>query len=114
TARERLQAHDVNPACKGCHKLTDPIGLAFENYDGAGQFRTQENGAQIDTSGEFDGHLIQNVADIGEAVREHPALTPCLTRRLYAYGTGHDPGADQREWVAWAVRRFAANDFRLD
>jgi hypothetical protein len=113
TARERLQAHDVNPACKGCHKLTDPIGLAFENYDGAGQFRTQENGEPIDTGGEFDGHPIQRVSDIGAAVREHPALTPCLTRRLFAYGTGHDPGAAEQEWLAWAVRRFAANDYRF-
>src|SRR5690606_7737678 len=55
TARERLVAHANVPACAGCHKITDPIGLALENFDGAGQFRTTENGAPIDTSGELDG-----------------------------------------------------------
>ena len=31
-------------ACSGCHQLMDPIGLTFENYDGAGKYRTTENG----------------------------------------------------------------------
>ncbi len=28
--RERMEAHRANPACAGCHKLMDPIGLAME------------------------------------------------------------------------------------
>ncbi|NDD64020.1 MAG: DUF1588 domain-containing protein, partial [Acidobacteria bacterium] len=31
TARERLAAHRSNPICAGCHKITDPIGLALEH-----------------------------------------------------------------------------------
>ena len=55
TARERLAAHRANPVCAGCHKLTDPIGLALENFDGAGQYRATEKGAPIDASGSLDG-----------------------------------------------------------
>jgi hypothetical protein len=113
TARERLKAHDVNPACSGCHRLTDPIGLAFENYDGAGQFRSDENGAAIDTAGVFDGQPIGGIADVGRALRNHPSLTSCLARRLFAYGVGHDPGAADREWLAWVVKRFAADGYRF-
>ena len=50
TARDRLKAHATNPVCAGCHKIIDPIGLALENFDGAGAFRTTENGVAIDTS----------------------------------------------------------------
>ena len=42
--------------CAVCHQLTDLIGLGFENFDGIGRWRTQENGATIDASGELDGH----------------------------------------------------------
>ena len=34
--RDRMEAHRRNPACAGCHKLMDPIGLALENFDGIG------------------------------------------------------------------------------
>ena len=59
TARERLDLHRTNPVCAGCHKITDPIGLAFENFDGAGQFRATERGAAIDASGALDGKQLR-------------------------------------------------------
>jgi len=37
-------------ACSSCHTLMDPIGFAFENYDGFGQHRTSQNGVAIDSS----------------------------------------------------------------
>jgi len=113
TARSRLEAHRKDSACAGCHKLTDPIGLAFENYDGAAQFRTKENGEVIDTSDEFDGRRFKGVAQVGRFMADHPALTPCLTRRLFAYGVGRDPGAGERAWLDWTGRRFKADGGRF-
>ena len=43
--REKLAAHQEEPSCAGCHTLMDNIGLALENFDGIGAFRTTENGA---------------------------------------------------------------------
>ena len=37
--RDRMEEHRKNPACAGCHKLMDPIGLALENFDGIGRWR---------------------------------------------------------------------------
>ena len=48
---ERLGEHVTNDACAGCHELMDPIGLAFENFDAIGAYRAQENGVEIDASG---------------------------------------------------------------
>ena len=59
TARIRLEAHRTSPACAGCHRLMDPLGLTLENFDGVGAFRAQENGAVIDASGTFDGKEYQ-------------------------------------------------------
>ncbi|WP_161811782.1 DUF1592 domain-containing protein [Steroidobacter agaridevorans] len=88
TAREKLEVHRTNPSCAGCHKITDPIGLTLENFDGAGQFRTTENGAQIDTSGELDGKPFKDAVGLGEALRNSPALPTCLVKQVYSYATG--------------------------
>lgn len=54
TARERLAPLTTRSDCAGCHRQINPIGLALENFDAAGQFRSTENGAVIDASGAVD------------------------------------------------------------
>jgi hypothetical protein len=51
TTRTRFIAHDQNACAKGCHQSMDPIGFAFESYDGMGQYRTMDNGLPVDASG---------------------------------------------------------------
>ena len=53
TRKERLAAHRIEPTCKSCHELMDPPGLALEQYDGIGAYRTEDNGAPIDPSGQL-------------------------------------------------------------
>lgn len=89
TARDRLTEHRENPACAHCHTLMDPIGLAFENFDGIGAFRTTENDATIDPSGDLDGIPFADAAGLGEALANHPRLAPCFVRNLYRYMSGH-------------------------
>ena len=40
--RERMEQHRKNPVCASCHVLMDPLGLALENFDATGQWRTSE------------------------------------------------------------------------
>jgi hypothetical protein len=51
TTRERFIEHDMNACAQGCHTEMDPIGFAFENYDGIGKFRTTDNGQPVDATG---------------------------------------------------------------
>lgn len=88
TARDRLTAHNENPVCAGCHKITDPIGLTLENFDGAGQFRITERGTHIDPSGSLDGVAFKDAAGLGQALRNNGSLKSCIVNRLYAYSTG--------------------------
>ena len=55
TMRMRVDQHNDDPVCSGCHQFMDPIGLAFENFDAIGVWRTDENGLPIDPSGQIDG-----------------------------------------------------------
>src|SRR5688572_290447 len=50
TTRQRFEEHSKT-ACASCHVLLDPIGFAFENYDGIGRYRTTDNGQPVDASG---------------------------------------------------------------
>lgn len=63
--RERSSAHSNNPACAACHQHIDPLGFAFENYNGIGQYRTTEgNNLTIDATGSLIG--IKSMADLDE------------------------------------------------
>ena len=44
TMRARMEQHRANPVCASCHKVMDPMGLALENFDAVGAWRTYENG----------------------------------------------------------------------
>jgi hypothetical protein len=48
TTRERFAEHDTNDCARTCHGLIDPMGFAFENYDGIGKYRTMDNGKPVD------------------------------------------------------------------
>jgi hypothetical protein len=113
TARERLSAHSSNPACAGCHRITDPIGLALENFDGAGMYRRQESGATIDASGQLDGKSYTDVQGLQTAMRNNPGTTSCLTDRLasYALGRGLRPG--DKNWLQHTKVKFSDNGYRV-
>jgi len=112
TARQRLTAHNTSPACAGCHRITDPIGLALENFDGAGQFRTTENGELIDTSGDLDGISFDDSVGLGSALHANPALTSCLVNRLYAYASGVSL-SPRNPWMTYLEEQFAADGYRV-
>ena len=113
TARQRLGAHATNPTCAGCHKLMDPIGLAMENFDGAGQWRTEENGQPIDARGEFDGIKYADAAGLGKALHDSAAATSCLVNRLHDYAIGRTPSKGEKPWLAYLEKSFAEEGYRL-
>lgn len=110
TTRSRITAHRSNPICAGCHKLTDPQGLALENFDSSGQIRTKENGVAIDASGEFDGVKFDGPFGLAQAVRNHPALTSCVAQRAFEYETGFMPPKDDARWQK-ILKSFAASGY---
>jgi len=113
TARDRLTAHRTQPTCAGCHKIIDPIGLSLENFDGLGGYRSDENGAAIDASGELDAFKFEGAAGLGKTLHDNPAATACLVNRLYGYGAGRAPVTGEAEWMKYLQAQFAAKGYRL-
>jgi hypothetical protein len=113
TQRDRVAAHLQEPACAGCHKLTDPMGLALENFDGGGRFRDNERGNPIDTSGTLDGKDFNDAAGLAQALHDHPSLTSCLVKRMYSYGAGGPASVAERPLLTYLNHRFAENGYRV-
>lgn len=113
TQRDRVNAHLENPVCAGCHKITDPMGLALEGFDGAGRHRETEKGNVIDTSGSLDGKDFENVVGLTQALRDHPALPSCLVNRLYSYGTGGPASLADKGTLAALSDGFAKVGYRV-
>src|SRR6201996_5070630 len=113
TVRQRLEAHRTQPTCTGCHKMMDPIGLSLENFDSIGAYRSGENGASIDASGEIDGVKFDSAEGLGKAIHDHPATAACLVNRLYAYAVGRQPTKSENDWLRVDLaKEFASDGYR--
>jgi Protein of unknown function (DUF1592)/Protein of unknown function (DUF1588)/Protein of unknown function (DUF1595)/Protein of unknown function (DUF1585)/Protein of unknown function (DUF1587) len=113
TARIRLEAHRTSPACAGCHRLMDPLGLTMENFDGVGAFRAQENGAVIDASGTFDGHEYQGAQGLGQAIHDSAQAPRCLVDKMYRSAVGRKATPDEHAYVDYLNQTFQADGYRV-
>ena len=94
TTRERFTQHAADNACSPCHRLMDPIGLGFENFDGAGKFRTMENGQPVDASGRVEqadavvAGDFNGVADLGRKLAQSADVQRCVSTQWFRYAYG--------------------------
>jgi cytochrome c5 len=92
TMRERMEEHRKSPACAGCHKLMDPIGLSLENFDAIGRWRVADAGSRIDASSTlWDGTEVSGPAGLRQAIANRPdqfARTASEMLLTYALGRG--------------------------
>ena len=96
TTRERFAAHTQDPACAGCHTLIDPVGFGFENFDGLGRYRTQENGLPIDSEiNLFGTHNLDgdydNINDLSLSMATDEQVERCFIETWHRYSLGRSP-----------------------
>jgi hypothetical protein len=77
-------------SCAACHALFDPYGMALENFDGIGQWRTTyPSGTAIDPTATLtDGSMLNGPQSVIDALSADPRLTSCVTQKLFVYGLG--------------------------
>ena len=115
TMREQMAEHRVNAVCASCHKVMDPIGLAMENFDAVGAWRTTDAGSAIDAAGELaDGTIVDGVVALRNALVSRPELlAQTFTEKLLTYALGR--GLDYRDMpaVRAIVRDAARQNYRF-
>jgi hypothetical protein len=107
------------PSCQGCHARIDPLGFAFEHFDGIGRWREQDNGHPVDATGTFamsegdeplafDGsvELLRELAGLPEVRR-------CVVERWFRSRFGRTKSASDVGIVATLDEAFAQEDGRL-
>jgi hypothetical protein len=115
SVRERIERHRANPACAGCHKIMDPIGLALENFDAIGRWRTVDEGVTIDASAQLvDGTAIDGPANLRKALLDRPdPFVAALTEKLLMYGVGRETKYYDMPAVRAVMRDAARNRYRF-
>jgi hypothetical protein len=114
TLRERMQVHQEDPTCAGCHSLTDPMGLAFETFDGLGMFRTTENGAPIDTSGELEGVSFADSWELADVLAAREEFAECVVQSFMRFATGTVELREQRAAVLILTAAFEESGYRFN
>ena len=118
TLRARLEQHRANATCFACHGVMDPLGLALENFNAVGQFRTSDPDTltPIDTAGQLpDGTAINGPADLRRALVGRPdhQFVQALTENLLTYALGRSLDYRDMPTVRRIVRQAAADDYRF-
>jgi hypothetical protein len=115
SVRARMELHRASPACAGCHKVMDPLGLALENFDAVGAWRTEDAGTAIDASGQLaDGTPVDGAAALRQALLTRPEIfVGTMTEKLLTYALGRGLEPHDMPTVRAIVRAAARDDYRF-
>ena len=115
TMRETLELHHTNPVCASCHKLFEPMGLALENFDAVGTWRTLDGNSPIDASGVLvDGTKVDGVASLRDWLMRHSdQFARVVTEKLLTYALGRGVEYQDMPALRSIVHESAANDYKF-
>lgn len=122
TIRQKLKAHGENPNCAACHRNIDPLGLAFDQFDAIGQWRTHERVEKgtggdppVDASGMMpDG---RNFADAEQfkqlLLDDRDQFLQAFVEHLCTYSLRRVLTVDDREDIQAIVDEAKQKEYRL-
>ncbi|MES1185396.1 MAG: DUF1592 domain-containing protein [Myxococcales bacterium] len=117
TTRDYFTWKTSMAACAGCHSMINPVGFAFERFDGLGQWRDNERGAPLDTTGALhlgsDDLSFSDASGLLQALSKEPQVQACYAKNWlqFAYGR-RDDAADSRA-LGLAAQRLQAGNFSI-
>ena len=122
TLRQKIEAHRNNANCAACHAKIDPLGLAWDNYDAIGQWRTLEKVAQgrgadpmIDPSGVMpDGRAFKDANDFKRLLLDdHEKVALAFIEHLCTYALRRVLTVDDQEDLKAIEAEAKKNQFRV-
>ncbi|MDG2214438.1 MAG: DUF1592 domain-containing protein [Verrucomicrobiota bacterium] len=117
TLREQFEKHRQDPTCASCHKVMDPIGFAFENYDAIGRYRTKDNGLPIDASGKLEtGESFDNATDLRRILfnQKQEYFARCMTEKMLTYALGRGLEYYDKRTIDSIVALLKGNNYRFN
>jgi hypothetical protein len=115
TERERADYRAATLPCSSCHVSFDPFGIALENFDTIGRFRTVDDhqkpiNASVTLPASAGGGVAQNAVEMGQALATSGAFSACAATKLLTYALA-ETGVKGNSCATKAVaERFKATD----
>ena len=113
SVRQLLEQHRANATCASCHRVLDPPGLALENFDAIGQWRTKDSGVPVDASTTMlDGTIVSSPAALRQVLMKRPEqFVGTMTEKLLTYALGRSVAYYDMPAVRGIVRESARNNY---
>jgi mono/diheme cytochrome c family protein len=114
--KERIADHRDKPACYSCHAKIDPWGIALENYDAIGAFRTQVNNKPVDATATLFNH--QPLAGMDGLKRylladRQDQFARAMVHKLTSFALGRTLSFGDRAEIDGITARLRKSDDRL-
>jgi len=115
SVRQQTELHRRVEPCASCHKIMDPIGLALENFDAIGVWRTDDKGQAIDPSGQLvDGTRLDGPVGLRQAMlRYAPQFARSAAEKLATYALGRITTERDMPVVRAIVRDAERTNYRF-
>lgn len=119
TTRDQFEQHVSDPTCQACHKLMDPIGFGFENFDALGRYRSTQGGQPIDASGEVTSTsdangLFDGVDELGQKLGNSQQVRDCVSTQWFRFAFGRSDDEEIDEAHLEVMRKdFADNGYSM-
>ena len=122
TIRERMEAHTKDPNCAACHKSIDPLGLAFDQYDAIGQWRTHEHiptgvgkNPPVDASGTLtDGRTFNGSVEFKELLLDdRDRFARAFIEHLCTYALRRVLTVDDKEDVSVVLHEAKKKNYHI-
>jgi hypothetical protein len=122
TVRENLEQHRADPNCAACHSRIDPLGMAFDNYDAIGRWRTVETvkeGAGADPalnpSGVLpDGRKFADSRELRQILlSDIDKFGAAFSEKLATYALRRGMTFSDRQELKRVVEQAKAGDYKL-
>jgi mono/diheme cytochrome c family protein len=114
TVPQRLARHRDNLACASCHKLIDPLGMAFENFDPVGRWRDKDQDQVIEPRGTWIGQEFNSIVELKTLlVAQKAEFVRTFTERLLVYALGRKLEFYDTATVKGIAGAVSRDDYRL-
>jgi hypothetical protein len=117
TVRARLEQHRDKASCRMCHGVIDPTGLALENFDAIGQWRTMDSEANVPIDANTvlpTGVAINGVVDLrAQLVARPEVFARTVAERLLMYAVNRQLEYFDMPQVRAIVRAAAKENYKL-
>jgi hypothetical protein len=113
SVRQLLEQHRANATCASCHRVLDPPGLALENFDAIGHWRSKDSGVPVDASTTMlDGTIVSSPAALRQALMKRPEqFVGTMTEKLLTYALGRSVAYYDMPAVRGIVRESARSNY---